>query len=95
MSNKTVKNKILLICTLCFALGGIVFSLLYLIGEIFIPSVSALCLCLMFVCILLILKENPKYFTKKQNIVIKIIIWIGLVAGFLAALIQMFIFLKL
>lgn len=95
MSNKTVKNKILLICALCFALGGIVFSLLYLIGEIFIPSVSALCLCLMFVFILLILKENPEYFTKKQNIVIKIIIWIGLVAGFLAALIQMFIFLKL
>lgn len=89
------RKKLILSLTMASALLGIVFSLIYFIFDIFIPAASALSLCLMFIFMLLLLREYPEYFTKKQSVIFMILIWIGLLIGVLAAILQLIIYFKL
>ena len=76
------------------AVLGMLFSILYLGFQIFIPAGSALCLGFMFLLILMAFKKYPDYLSKKQMIILKVTAWIGLIAGLLAALIQLILFFK-
>ncbi|HOD92498.1 MAG TPA: hypothetical protein PLT91_01280 [Clostridia bacterium] len=87
-------KKILIWLILGSAVLGIIFSILYLGFEIFIPAASAVCLCLMFLFIILAAKKYMELFSKRQMMVIKIIAWIGMISGLLAAIIQLVLFFK-
>lgn len=89
------RKKLILALTMTSALLGIVFSLIYFIFDVFIPAASALSLCLMFIFMLLLIREYPGYFTKKQNVIFTILIWIGLLIGVLAAILQLIIYFRL
>ena len=96
MEGKDTKNSknIYIWLIIGSAVVGMIFSILYLGFEIFIPAASALSLCMMFFFILAVVKKYPDFLTSRQKKVIKIIAWVGMIAGFLAAVIQLILFFK-
>lgn len=95
MLGENHKKKIFIILAIVFAVSGIVFSLLYYVSELFVPAATSASLGLMFIFLLLLVKESPCYLTQKQNVIFKLIAWIGLIFGVLTSVLQLIIYFHL
>lgn len=92
MEDKERRLKAVFILTIIFAVTGMVFSILYLAFQIFIPAASPISMSLMLGSILYLIKSNNEKYSKRLYKTMVILIIGGILIGTLAGVLQLILY---
>jgi uncharacterized membrane protein len=95
MDDKEKRLKAVFILTIIFAVAGMVFSILYLAFQVFIPAASPVSMSLMLGSILYLIRSNRDKYSKGIFKALLIIIIAGILIGIIAGVLQLILFFRI
>jgi uncharacterized membrane protein YedE/YeeE len=95
MDNKDKRLKTAFILAIIFAIAGMVFSILYLVLEVFIPAASPVSMSLMLGSILYLIQSNREKYSKGMFRTFVIIIIAGILIGTIAGMLQLILYFRI